>query len=302
MTLEQITSFVVLEREGNFYKAAEVLYIPQSTLSNRIRQLEQELGVSLFIRNKRRLQLTAAGQQFYALAVKMLQDLDEFRKTACSLNQRYRNVVQIGFPIAFYSEVVHELIPSMVAKFPDIRFSFKQMAANEIISSLKDNSIQLGLTPYKLYAGNIEYRLLNQQSIMALVPPGHPFASKTNLAMEEIRTQPIVIFHAGSLYQDSLIEFFHKTNWSFNVLAELNNLDAIKLLVKKNLGITLLPNLFARTEISRGELVSIPLIDSPFSPYTTYLAYKPEHGMEDEFLQNLIQELSAFFDAGSKTS
>ncbi|WP_332691804.1 LysR family transcriptional regulator [Halalkalibacter lacteus] len=295
MNFNQLEAFLALKKMGNFTKAAELLYIPQPTLSNRISQLEREVGETLFIRGKNSTSLTEAGQFFATFAIHTIESMKKTQRSLQDYKSNKKTNFHIGFPIVFYNDVIPNLIPNFVQKCPDVKFLFSQMNSNEIVSALKNNVIDLGITSNKVKNEKLSFIEIDEQEISIILSPSHKLAKKRSLSLEEIGTEPLITFKSGTLYHDSLTLILRELDIPYNIISEINDIKTIKELIKRNAGISLLPKGFVKNDLLMKKLISKSIEYSPFPKYKTYLAYRKEDSEKIPFLFTILIKLMEYF-------
>ena len=120
VTLRQLRAFLAVTRTGSFTLAAESLYITQSALSGLIKELEQVLGVRLFDRSTRRIQMSEVGRGIYPLIEKILADLDGALDEVANIKALKRGVVRVAAPQLMACTLLPEVISAFARDFPNI--------------------------------------------------------------------------------------------------------------------------------------------------------------------------------------
>lgn len=280
MNFSLLESFIEVTKTNSFSKAAVNLYIPQPTLSNRIRQLEETLGSSLFIRNKNKIELTKAGEIFLPYAKELIDLLDKAKAQIETYTQGVLSKVNIALPKGFlYNELISELMPQLIKDYPDNVFTISSFDVNEIPTLIDNNSIQLGIVPYFIPIKGLEFKKVTEHDIVVVVSPDHSYFKNSipELSLEMVSCEPIVTLSRKSLFKEiTLSATMVEHNVKPNIIASVDDLDALKLMIKKNLGIALLPEHFVRKEVSQHSLVTIPIRNNPFKKYTTYIVHKKD--------------------------
>ncbi len=201
MTLMQLRYFLEVSKTRHFTAAANNLYVAQSSLSHAIHELENELGVPLFIRcNNKNVSLSNYGQAFLPYVEKIMQTLEEGQNEVEGLKSPLYGKVKISF---FFS-VALTTIPFLTRRFrsdnPDnhIKLSFE---VNHNWSDLKDLLIRgrcdLVISCNEL-SSNIESRQFGFQKIILIVSKDHPFASRESVTIQEIAGENIIAIDPNS--------------------------------------------------------------------------------------------------------
>jgi DNA-binding transcriptional LysR family regulator len=191
--IRQVQYFLSIARTGSFTAAADDLFVSQSSLSKQIIALEQELGVQLFDRSKRRVRLTEAGEAFRGHAVKMDQahtsmvaDLEGYRPGAEPLS------------IAAIPVIAHYGIPNYIAAFrqahPAIRLSLEKREAAEIAPALSDHRCDLAFTRAQcLDRGRHAWMKVFPDRLLVVVSIDHRLASRPVVGLQDLRDETFVV-------------------------------------------------------------------------------------------------------------
>jgi DNA-binding transcriptional LysR family regulator len=166
METELARTFLAVIAAGNFISAAERLHVTQSTVSARIRTLEEQLGCSLFVRNKAGTRLTAAGRQFQKHAAILVRTLERARQDVGSA-AGYRGTLTVGGRFGLWEELLLEWLPLMRARAPDVSVRAEIGFEEELMSGLVEGRIDIGVmyTPQSRPGLSVE-RLLEERLMM----------------------------------------------------------------------------------------------------------------------------------------
>lgn len=259
MDIKQLQTFIVVSRLLNFREAAEELNYSQSTVSDHIRNLEQELGVKLFERLGRKVFLNEEGKKLIASAQRMIQDAEEIQKLF-SKDEKVQGTLKIGAAETLCVFWLPPLLKEYSKIYPQVQIilkmadclDFPEMLEKNIIDvafGLHDESEQLQLSQIDLF----------DDTTILVAAPDHPLAALKKITVGELENQSFILTEAGSGYSLEFKELLQSLNVNANTIMEFGSLQAIKQCVKNGLGITLLPRIVVDEEIQRGELVVLPL-------------------------------------------
>ncbi|EAE9957631.1 LysR family transcriptional regulator, partial [Listeria monocytogenes] len=179
MKLSNLKYFVDVAMEGSFTRASEKLFISQPTLSRRIKELETELGVELFIRNRHSLELSSAGQQFLIEVndilnrVNKLSHMFDNQKTADEAGQ----LLKIGYLSNFNMNAMYELLESFKQSHPHVQFSLKPDTPMNLAEGLSNGQYDLvfNLSAYFQPNMSIEEVLFIKNHLQIAIPADHRF-------------------------------------------------------------------------------------------------------------------------------
>lgn len=150
MDTESLKTYLVLARLRNFTKTADELFIAQSTVTNRIMELEAEVGKVLFYRNKRKVELTEAGEEFYHYAKRILTLTEEGIRNINAL-EPYKGKLHIGTTNTIYESFLDSMIKSYMREYSDLAIKVTLSHSNELIQAIQDGLLDIIYTYIPLY-------------------------------------------------------------------------------------------------------------------------------------------------------
>jgi len=226
--------FVAVAEELHFGRAAQRLHIAQPPLSRQIRALETELGLGLFRRARRGIELTDAGRAFLPAA-----------RTALSEFERAVSVVRRGAPneggqlrVGYGWSATFEVLPVvgqvLRQRHPEIGLLAQEMWNAELVEALVAARVDVGVTRYPEFAPQLAYETIRSEPAVAVVPTGHPLAARADIPLAALAQEHIIIFprELAPRFYDELVamcrgagfepmvlqESFH-TDWDLGLLA-----------------------------------------------------------------------------------
>ncbi len=243
MELRHLRYFVAVAEELHFGKAATRLFIVQPSLSQQIRQLEDELGVPLLRRTKRSVELTDAGKVFLQEARNVLTQVQEAKRAA---QRAYKG--EIGrLVIGYISSSTYDLLPMMLSayrvRFPDIDVALRELTTQEQIRALEDETIQVGLLRLPISDLTLYVEVMRREPIVCVLPEGHPLALHERIAVSLLVNEPFVLQsrQQGGGYYAQLMNLCLTAGFSPNVIQEVTEMHTIVSLVAARMGVSLVP-------------------------------------------------------------
>ena len=263
MELRHLRHFVALAEEEHFGRAAERVFVVQQALSNSIRNLEEEVGVPLVSRTTRRVQLTPAGKEFLVGARETLalagQTVERARRAAQGEVGRLR--------LGFVSGLAFGGLPEIVRRFrealPDVSVDLHELTAQEQEAALRSGQIDVGLMLLPVRDPALQARPLWREPLVVALPAGHPLASRSRVAVAELRDEPFVFFPRPlrATYFDQVMRFCAGAGFTPRVVQEAIEIPTLLSLVAAGIGVFLPIEFFSR--LSLPGVVYRPLEDSP---------------------------------------
>jgi DNA-binding transcriptional LysR family regulator len=262
MELRQLRYVVAVAEEANFTRAAARCFVVQSALSHQVKALEKELGVALFARTSRRVELTAAGEAFLPAARASLEAAERAATDAAAATGRLRGQLNVGM-IPTTSAVD---VPAALAAFrrvhPAVRIALRVAASDAQESALAEGSLDVGLLglPENRPPRGVACRLLVTDQHVAVLSREHPLAERDTLALSDLAQETFADFPADSPGRAQSDLAFTAAGLHRDVAFEAMAADLIISLVRQNLAVTLLPSRYAPADPG---LVAIPVTDGP---------------------------------------
>ena len=241
MTLNQILYFQKVARLENYHYAAEELYVSQPSLSRSMASLESELGVALFEKKGRGVNLTKAGKLFLEYAERILEDCkiatDKMQELATDGGR-----IDIGyvFPLAGH------YIPHMVKQFlnrkenQNVVFSFLQNHTSAIADKVKSGELDVGFGGCQ-DRDDMEYFPVVNQEMVIITPEEHPLAGSEHLPLAVLEQYPLIGYEQASWLGIHTRCFYQNSNLSPNIIMECPDEYSIVALVRENFGIAFIP-------------------------------------------------------------
>jgi DNA-binding transcriptional LysR family regulator len=258
MELSQLEVFLAVAREHRFSRAAEKLYRTQSAVSQTIRKLEDELGEALFDRSSREGVLTDAGQVLYEYAERLL----NLRKDAHDSLVELRELQKGKLLIAANEFTALYLLP-VLSEFrrlhPMIKITVQRALGSRIPDDVLQHSAELGVLSYKPEEPRLHSVVTYLDELVLVVPPKHPLAAASEVSIRQLGAESFVAHIVSSPYREKVLQTFQKYKTPLHMGLELPTLQAIKQFVAMGNGVAFMPEISVEAELTRGELVRIPV-------------------------------------------
>lgn len=239
MELRQLKYYVRVAETLNFSEAAKTLCITQSTLSQQIRQLEEELGCQLFSRSSHKVSLTEAGTAILESARQTLQKADLCAEKINDLNNLQSGTLNIGVTYSF-SPILTETILTFMKAYPRIKLNIFYKPMNELMLMLKEGAVDFALA-FKptLPAEGVESHILFQNTLSAIVGRHHPLASRESVSLRELEKYDIALPSKG-LQARNAFDRLCGPEERFRVRIELNEVNILLTLIRESMMVSVL--------------------------------------------------------------
>jgi DNA-binding transcriptional LysR family regulator len=267
--LRRLRYFMAVAERLHFGRAAQALHISQPPLSRAIRALEDELGVSLFARTRRRVELTAAGTRLLEDTRRLVSQLERTVQEVRAMASGERGRLRIGFVSLADYGVLPDLLRSYKAAHPQVQLALREMLSPEQALALAAGELDFGLLlPPVSGVARLEHIVVQRESFVIALPAKHRLAgTKGKVSLRELAGEPFVTIPreiAPRLY-DIGTQLAAQAGISLNVAQEAIQMQTVVSLVSSGLGAAIVPasvaNLGRRGVVYRGLAERHPHLD-----------------------------------------
>ena len=255
MELRQLRYFVAVAEELHFRRAAERLHVSQSPLSVQIRKLEATVGVQLLRRNRRGVELTAAGRSLLADARVLLDQAERAAERARRAAAGYAGELRIGFVGSAIYAVLPEAVRTLRAERPMVEVTLREMATEEQLDALRRDQLDVGFVRAPAAPEGLQMERVLQEPLLAALPTDHPLAAAAEVSLAELATESLVLFPRAQApaFYDELMVRLQRTGRVTRIAQEAPEMQTIIGLVAAGVGVSLVPastRLFAREGVA----------------------------------------------------
>ena len=240
MELRTLRYFVTVAEELNITRAAGLLNISQPPLSQQLKNLEEELDTVLFIRGKRRPELTEAGKMLYQRAKDILSLSEKTEAEIRSLKAGMTGTVSIGLVEGMAPDIAAEWFSGFLKEHPQVRFRILDGNSDDLIEKMRGGLIGLAVitAPY-------DQQLLNsfqvgQERMAALMRRDHPLAERESLNVEDLLPEPLIV-PSRKAHVDTIRRWFRGTGENPGIICEMDNYLDAAALAGRGVGISIFP-------------------------------------------------------------
>ena len=240
---KQIQSFLVLAQELHFGRAAVRLHMTQPPLSRQMQQLEENLGVELFSRTSRSVQLTPAGNILFLEAQKLMQMRESTLQVVRQSAEGNRGGVTVGMFGAAAFGFLPKLLLKARADLPNVSIRFREMNSAQQLEELALNRIDVALVrPFVNENENFVTACVMREKMALAVSVDHPLAARRRPSLSHIDGEPFIMYSNENAYiHNILTASFRKANIQPRVVQEIFQAQAILAMVSTGLGIAIVP-------------------------------------------------------------
>ena len=239
MELRHLKYFVALAEELHFGRAAAKVQITQPVMSDQIRRLEQELGVKLFFRTKRTVQLSEPGKIFFAEATQILERVEKAIAEVQKAEQGELGSLVIGYTGPALYSVLPKIIRTFRDRYPQVELVFKEICTNGQVKALNSGDIDVGFLhpPIK---GDFEFISIMTEKMILALPEDHPLTTFTQVPISKLSNQPFILFprQEGPYLYSRILSMCQQAGFSPQVVQEVTPQPTIIGLVAAGIGVS----------------------------------------------------------------
>lgn len=234
--------FLAVAEEGNITRAAEKLRMAQPPLSRQMKSLEEELGAPLFIRGKRKIQLTEEGAYLRQKAEEILDLMEKTESQLSKIRSSAHGTISIGVTESCGAGVLSDMITAFHGQYPNVRYDIRCGSSDEIHDKLGKGLVDIGIVREPFHAEKYESALIKAEPWIALLSREHPMASMEgdSIPLSSIADSPLIIPSRPPL-QREISQWFRQIARRYNILCMYNTLSCIIPLVENNTAVAICP-------------------------------------------------------------
>jgi DNA-binding transcriptional LysR family regulator len=238
--------------------------VSQPTLTARLQSLESSLGERLFIRTRRGMRLTEAGETFLPFAEHAVAALADGRERLEELRRGVAGRLVLGAPPTVSTYTLPDLLARFAAAHPNVRLAVKTGTSEEILEMVLHDQVQLGIIR-SLAHQEIESVPLYTDDLVLIAGPGHRLARPRRggqARLADLTGEVLVLFGRSSSYLEFTTATFRQAGVLTGSVLELDNIEAAKKMVERGLGVSFVPASTVAAELAAGVLTRIELVDA----------------------------------------
>lgn len=241
MEINHLRYVVAIARLHSFSRAAEVLYVSQSGLSQQIAKLEKEIGYPLFQRTTKHVQLTAEGGRFLSLAKQVLKEFDALQDQVEATRAAMEHTINLGMS-AIYRPDASEAIVQFIQTHPEIDFNLVSAWELDLVEMLHNEQIDLAL--FAVDRENDDLTRMNviplrDEYVVASVSPNHPLAGRASVSLAELVNETLIFTSDRSGVRRLVLQRFRQMGLHPGKIMIINETETRIHYVSQNIGIAL---------------------------------------------------------------
>ncbi len=243
LELRHLKYFLAVAEDLHFRKAAERLFISQPGLSRQIRQMEEDLGITLFERHNRKVRLTKAGEYLQKELTRNLNNIDRIISYAKLINDGVNGELRLGYVGSAMQKLIPDLLLHFTRKHPNVTFSLNEMENKQQIHALLNEEIDIGFVRIERVPRGLNIHPLFEDTFSLVLPREHKLDEKNLQSISQLKDEPFILFNASysESYYEKVMQIFDSAGFAPIVSHYTVNAASIFRLVENGFGISIIP-------------------------------------------------------------
>ena len=245
MELRQLEYFCMISKLNSFTRAAEQMHVAQPSVTTSIQKLESELGLTLFDRSQKKITLTAEGEIFHRRALSILHEVHETLAEMHDLANISKGAIRIGVPPMIGAYIFPDIFTHFKKAYPGLRLFMFEEGSLSALKKLETAELDLGLIILPAITGTLNSMPVAAQEIVLCVAATHPLAAQTAVEFSQLRNEDFILLKEDSYHRQIILDRCHQHRFEPRVVFSSSQIQTIKSLAAKGVGITFLMRMVA---------------------------------------------------------
>jgi LysR family hydrogen peroxide-inducible transcriptional activator len=292
MNLRDLEYFVAVAELKHFRKAAERCFVSQPALSGQLKKLEEELGLSLFQRHTREVQLTPAGQSLLKNARSILGEARIMTEAAQALRDPRTGPMKLGVIPTLAPYLMPSVIRMTRKQHPHLELFLSEMRTRDLLEGLAAGTVEAGILALPIALNGVIAEEILTEPFYLAVPTGHPLARKRELSTSDLAGQTLFLLEDGHCLKDHVLDVCNHVGAHEHPHFRGSSLETLRQMVGAGSGATLMPWLAVRSPIGQSPSIRYLPFSEPKPHRKVALAWR-KGSPRDAFLKRWAGELRA---------
>lgn len=287
--LRHFRYFLAVAEDLHFRKAAERLFISQPGLSRQIKQMEDDLGVELFVRHNRKVELTSAGLYLKNELTRNLKNLDNILDYAKLLQDGKQGKLEFGYVGSAMQDIIPNLLIQFKKEHPNVQFGLKEMDNQKQIESLLSHDIDVGFVRLDRVPRGLNIKPILKESFCLVLPKNHPINSSNFKGLQELKDESFILFDPSysPSYYEKIMQIFDESGFTPIVSHNTIHAASIYKLVENNFGLSIVPK-----SLQKGYNMNVKFIELHKIPQRTTLSVVWDKNNRNPIVTSLIEKIT----------
>lgn len=282
-TLKQFRYLVAVADQKHFGRAAEVSHVTQPTLSAQIKELELRLGAQLIEQSRPSVVLTPTGREIVRRARSVLAEVDDIRTIARHQSGNIGGTLRLGVVQSLGSYLMPLIVPDIHDREPDLRLYIREGLAAHLIDQLIEGTLDFLFFPLPVRGQNLRVVPLFEEPLLVVAPRTHRLAMQPEIAGADLKGETLLTLEAGHRLYEQVRDVSARFGAHLSHDYEGTSLDTLRQMVAMEIGISLMPALYVRSEVARETLVRARPFAKTAPSRTVGMVWRQGASREDTF-------------------
>ncbi len=297
ITLRQLEYLTALAELRSFHKAASACHVSQPALSTQIKQLEDQLGLTLLERNQRMVLVTPVGEEIVRRAHQVLNSANDLIEAAQALTLPMSGTLRLGVIPTIAPYFLPRVLPDVRGLYPNLRILLYEEKTDVLVRLLNEGKLDLALLALGVELGDLETMNLFEDRFLLAVHESHPLTQKRSVQHSDLFDEEILLLEDGHCLRDQVWPVCERGGAHELGDFRASSLSTLTQMVSSRIGITLLPEMSIDVEIGRSEHIELRSFKKPEPSRVIGLAWRRSASRKADYIM-LGETFSKFQQAG----
>ncbi len=248
-SIKQLKYLCAVAEHKHFSKAAEACHVTQSTLSAAIQELESQLGIVIFERNKKSVLITPLGEKLLHQARIILGDVEDFVSLAKSHDEALSGELRLGVIPTIGPFLLPHLLKELRQQYPKLKLFLKEDLSAQLLQHLQQGDLDLIIMAFPYHLPDMETVPLFKDEFLLCLPPGHALERSKLVRQQQLRGEQLLLLEEGHCLRDHALEACKLESADTDLVYQGTSLHTLVQMVANGLGVTLLPAISVQADV-----------------------------------------------------
>lgn len=257
----KLETLLIVAEEKSFTKAAATLSLTQPAVSNHISLLEKEIGIKIFLRTKGEVKITPEGE-IVIRSAKRIKNLYKRMFDRISEIDRQVTKLRVGLTHTSESNEIAEVLAKFGVSHGNVNIMIITDSSKNLYEMLENYEIDFAIIEGKSKVTDLKYLMLDKDNLVCILSNNNPLAKNTKISLNDLKKEHVILrlpeSETRKLFEATLISVNDSID-NFDVSIEVDNIATIKDLIRKDLGVSVLPQSACMDEIRKGKITALPI-------------------------------------------
>jgi DNA-binding transcriptional LysR family regulator len=289
VTVGQFRAFVTVASTGSFTRAADILHLSQPALTNRIRQFEEALGLRLFDRHTRSVELTALGRDLLPIFRRLCADFEQAVVNARESVTRAKGMIRLACLPSCAASLLPDLIRDLARDYPEVTFVVRDVLNSIVPALVRASEVDFGIAVKDDTHSDLEWTPLFNDNLQVVYSVHDPFMADEASGAAALAGRSLILMTRGSSVREMVDEAFAAAGLTALATCEVNHMSTAVALVQAGLGIAILPSTAVEVR-TQADVRAQPICEPGFSREIALVRRKGStlHPSAEIFIERLI--------------